>query len=81
MITKLDITAIFSAAYTRASLRDDCDMRKVADLFESVRSQLDISIPYDTWDFIIINSIKFDDDLSVELLMFRTWLKCCKSCI
>ncbi len=68
MITKHDIAAVFSAAYARASLRDDCDMRMVADLFESVKVQLDISDPYETWDFIIIDSMKFDNDLSVELL-------------
>lgn len=68
MITKQDIAAVFSAAYARASLRDDCDMRLVADLFESIKPQLDISDPYNTWDFIIIDSMKFDNDLSVELL-------------
>lgn len=68
MITKQDIAAIFSAAYASASLRSDCDMRMVADLFETVRSQLDFSDPYETWDYIVTDRLKYDNELSVELL-------------
>lgn len=68
MITKHDIAAIFSAAYASASLRDDCDMRMVADLFETVRSQLDYTDPYETWDFISTDRLKYDNELSFELL-------------
>jgi tetratricopeptide (TPR) repeat protein len=68
MITKQDITAIFSAAYARASLREDCDMRLVADLFETVKVQLNTSEPYETWDFIVLDNIKLKNDLALELL-------------
>jgi tetratricopeptide (TPR) repeat protein len=68
MITKKDITAIFSAAYTRASLREDCDMRLVADLFETVRVQLNTSEPLETWEFIVLDNNKLKNDLTVELL-------------
>lgn len=68
MITKQDLSLIISEAYARASLREDCDMRIVADLFEIVRMQLNISNPYKSWDFIILDKTKFNYDFCVELL-------------
>ena len=69
MITKQDITAIISEAYTKASLADDCNMRLVADLLESVREQLDISEPYTLWESIVLDRIKFDTDYTLQVLL------------
>ena len=69
MMTKEDITAIFSAAYAKASLADDCNMRLVADLFETVRNQIDIEQPYSAWDYIILDTMKFDNDYTIKLLL------------
>jgi len=69
MITKQDITAIFSEAYTKASLADDCNMRLIADLLESVREQLDISEPYTLWDSIVLDRMKFDTDYTIPVLL------------
>ncbi len=68
MISKEDITRIWSASYAKASLDPEADMRFVADAFESVRSQLDISDPYATWDNLLLDSDKFDNDTGFRLL-------------
>ena len=68
MLTKQEMNIFFSRAYAKSSLREDLDMRTVADLFESVRLQLNITDPYDSWDYIILDHVKFDNDTSVEQL-------------
>ena len=68
MITKEDINIIFSTCYAEAALRDDVDMRNVADLFESIRVQIDMNDPFDWWDFIISDS-RFFNDVSLQLLI------------
>ena len=68
MITKEDINIIFSSCYAEAALRDDTDMRNVANLFESVREQIDINDPFDCWDFMITDA-RFNNDLSLQLLI------------
>ncbi len=68
MITKEDITKLISEAYAKASLDENRDMRITADLFESIRSQLDISNPYTAWDFIILDRVKFENDYALGLL-------------
>jgi tetratricopeptide (TPR) repeat protein len=69
MITNKDITAIFSSAYANASLADNCDMRLVADLFESVRGQLNASEPIASWEFLILDRVKFDSEYALEVLL------------
>ena len=69
MISNTDIARIFSEFYAKASLDVKHDMRFVADLLESIRGQLDISDPYATWEFIILDKVKFDNDYALELLM------------
>lgn len=68
MVTKEDINIIFSTCYAKAALRDDTDMRQVADLFESIRVQIDINDPFDWWDFVISDT-RFNNDVSLELLL------------
>jgi tetratricopeptide (TPR) repeat protein len=68
MITGQDITNLFSEAYAKAALTENCDMRQAADLFESIHPQMDISDPYLCWDFIIIDSVKFGNDYAIDLL-------------
>ncbi|HEV2830867.1 MAG TPA: tetratricopeptide repeat protein, partial [Hanamia sp.] len=68
MITKEDINIIFSTCYAEAALRDDTDMRNVADLFESIREQVNLNDPFDWWDFIITDA-RFNNEVSLELLI------------
>lgn len=69
MITKTDITQLISEAYKKASLDEKCDMRLAADLFETVRENLDLSDPYQAWEFIILDGLKFDNDYTLSLLL------------
>ncbi len=68
MITRQDIKFIFSDAYAMASLRDDCDMRLVADLFENLRVQLVDQEPFDIWELLHFEENKLPDNVMVELL-------------
>lgn len=68
MITRQDIKSIFSDAYAKASLRDDCDMRLVADLFENLRMQLIDQEPFDIWELLHFEENKLPDKVMVELL-------------
>ncbi len=69
MITRQDIKSIFSDAYAKASLRDDCDMRLVADLFENLRMQLIDQEPFDIWELLHFEENKLPDNILVELLI------------
>lgn len=69
MITNKDITAIFSSAYANASLAENCDMRLVADLYESVRGQLHASEPIASWEFLMLDRVKFDSDYALQVLL------------
>jgi tetratricopeptide (TPR) repeat protein len=69
MLTQQDINIFFSGAYAKAALRENTDMRTIADLFETIRLQVSIADPYDWWDFIVYDYSKFDNDLSVEILV------------
>ena len=69
MITRQDIKSIFSDAYAKASLRDDCDMRLVADLFESLRMQLIDQEPFDIWELLHFEENRLPDSVLVELLI------------
>jgi len=68
MITRQDIKSIFSDAYAMASLRDDCDMRLVADLFENLRVQLVDQEPFDIWELLHFEENRLPDNVMVELL-------------
>lgn len=69
MLTKEDIQIIFSNGYAKAALHSNIDMRNIAELFENTREQIDLSDPFDTWDFMIFNPI-FNNDASLELILF-----------
>lgn len=68
MITRQDIKSIFSDAYAKASLRDDSDMRLVADLFENLRMQLIDQEPFDIWELLHFEENRLPDNVLVELL-------------
>ncbi|HJZ39619.1 MAG TPA: tetratricopeptide repeat protein [Bacteroidales bacterium] len=69
MITSKDINTIFSTAYANASLAENCDMRLVADLFESVRGQLHASDPIASWEYLILDRVKFNSEYALQQLI------------
>jgi tetratricopeptide (TPR) repeat protein len=69
MITKKDITLILAEAYKRAAREEKCDMRLAADLFETVRENIDLSDPYLAWEFIILDGLKYDNPQTLPLLL------------
>ena len=68
MLTKQDIIIFFSKAYEREALREDADMRMASDLLETVRSQVKEDDPYDWWDFILLDQVKYDNEACLEIL-------------
>lgn len=68
MLTKQDIVVFFSKAYEQEALREGVDMRLVSDLLETIRSQVNENDPYDWWDFILLDHVKFDNDVCLEIL-------------
>ena len=69
MLTKEDLKILFSEAYGNAAGADVYDMRMVADLFETIKNKLQIEKPYEAWDFIEVESIKFDNSPAIELMV------------
>ncbi|MEJ7682830.1 MAG: tetratricopeptide repeat protein [Segetibacter sp.] len=81
MLTKEDITNVFLKLMLRQPLQENANMRLAADLYESLRPQINILDPSNVWDYIIIDKAKFDSDESVQLLVvlrevfFKTYIK------
>lgn len=69
MLTKEDITRLFSEAYANAAAADKFDMRIVADLFETTRLRLQIDKPYETWELMELESLKFDTPECINLMV------------
>ena len=47
----------------------NADMRLIADLFESVRKEINVDEAFDCWDYIILDYVKFNNDICLQLLI------------
>ena len=68
MINKSEINAIFSEAYAHAALQGDYDMRQLADLLETIRSQMGKSTEFEAWDHLSLEFMKFYSESNVKIL-------------
>ncbi|WP_339071662.1 tetratricopeptide repeat protein [Chitinophaga sp. 180180018-3] len=69
MITQEDISALLAETYKTAALIPGCDMRRIADVLENLRVQLDVKHPFDAWHNLQLDKIDPDDDETVRLLI------------
>jgi tetratricopeptide (TPR) repeat protein len=69
MLSKQDITALFSLAYYEASQLENCDMRLVADSLETIRSKMTTGNPYQIWEQMPLDKTKFPSDELIGVLV------------
>ncbi len=68
MFTKDDLKKIFADAYNKAANTEGIQMRQIADLLETVREQIDPDNPFENWELMLIDQIKFESPINLGLL-------------
>ncbi len=68
MLTKQQINKLFADAYYHLALDAHIDMRRSAELLESVRSQLDAEHPHDIWEKLKLNTTDCEGDVIFYVL-------------